>query len=79
MKTAKESRSATGYSTQPGFVNRNGQEVIRNTDLEGTDHMQKVYELRCSKCGHVYGANGTDIHARRCPKHDGGRPGISIN
>jgi hypothetical protein len=63
-------------STKSGYVNRNGQVVIRNTGLPGTDHMQMVYQLGCSACGHVYGANGSDIHLRLCPKCQGGAPGL---
>jgi Zn finger protein HypA/HybF involved in hydrogenase expression len=65
-------------TTQPGFVNRNRQVVIRNTGLPGSDHMQSVYQLGCSDCGHVYGANGSDIHLRLCPKCQGGAPGLSF-
>jgi hypothetical protein len=35
-----------------------------------------VYVLRCNPCGHEYGANGSDIWLRRCPKHDGGAAGL---
>lgn len=63
-------------TTSPGYRNRNGQEVVRATELSGTDHRQKVYVLRCTKCEKQYGANGTDIHQRRCPFCQGGRPGL---
>lgn len=66
----------TAYSTEPGFINRNGQMVIRETDLSGTDHNQKVYLLGCSKCGNSYGANGSDIFQRLCPACQGGKPGF---
>jgi hypothetical protein len=48
-------------TTDPGYVNRNNQEVVRATGLEGTDHLQRVYVLRCGLCLHQYGANGSDI------------------
>jgi hypothetical protein len=64
------------YSTEPGFINRNGQLVIRETDLAGTDHNQKVYQLGCSKCGFTYGANGSDIFQRLCPACQGGKAGF---
>jgi hypothetical protein len=35
--------------------------VVRHTDLLGNDHNQYVYVLRCTHCGHEYGANGSDI------------------
>lgn len=63
-------------TTQSGHVNRNGQVVIRNTALPGTDHSQTIYQLGCSECGHVYGANGSDIHLRLCPQCQGGAPGL---
>lgn len=64
-------------TTQPGYVSRNGQVVIRDTGLPGTDHLQTVYQLGCSDCGHVYGANGSDIHLRLCPNCQGGAMGLS--
>ena len=64
-----------GQSTQPGYVNRNGQEVMRPTGIPGTDHGQYVYVLRCQTCGHEYGVNGSDIWLRRCPNHDRGAAG----
>lgn len=68
--------SLRGKTAKPGFVNDNFQVVIRNTGLAGNDHLQKVYQLGCSICGHVYGANGSDIHERKCSKHDSGKPGL---
>jgi precorrin-8X/cobalt-precorrin-8 methylmutase len=69
-------RSGAGRTTEPGYENRNGQTTIRSTGLAGTDHGQCIYVLRCSSCGHEYGANGSDIHTRRCPACQGGRPGL---
>ena len=63
-------------TTLPGYVNRNNQRVIRRTDIPGNDHNQYVYVLRCGRCGHEYGANGSDIWLRKCPKCDGGAPGL---
>jgi hypothetical protein len=65
-------------TTTPGFVNPHKQEVIRNTGKPGTDYGQYIYELECKRCGHHYGANGSDIHERRCPSCDGGRPGLDL-
>lgn len=62
-------------TTAPGYLNRNGQEVLRRTDLRGSDHGQSVYVLLCQKCGHEYGANGSDIFQRRCPRCQGGASG----
>jgi hypothetical protein len=74
--SAGPDRQGRGQTTRTGYVNRNGQEVIRPTGERGTDHGQYVYVLRCQNCGHEYGANGSDIWLRRCPKHDGGALGI---
>ena len=76
MTLSISGKRPAGYSTRPGFVNHRGQVVIRNTGLRGTDFAQNVYQLGCSICGHIYGSNGSDIHERRCPMHDRGRPGL---
>ena len=62
----------------PGYQNRNGQVVVRRTDLPGNDHNQQIYVLRCSDCLHQYGANGSDIWQRKCPKCGGGWPGLNF-
>ena len=63
-------------TTDVGYVNANGQTVVRATGLQGTDHLQYIYVLRCTNCGHEYGANGSDIHHRKCPKCQGGHAGL---
>jgi Zn finger protein HypA/HybF involved in hydrogenase expression len=63
-------------TTEPGYENRNGQVVIRNSGLPGNDHAQTIYELKCSHCNHVYGANGSDIFQRKCPNCQSGAPGL---
>ena len=65
-------------TTDPGYENSNGQTVVRHTGQPGTDFGQSVYELRCKDCGHVYGANGSDIHERKCPACQAGRPGLPL-
>jgi len=71
-------RRRTGATTQVGYVNRNGQEVISPTGKPGTDHGQYAYVLRCRTCGHEYAANGSDIWLRRCPAHDGVARGLAF-
>jgi hypothetical protein len=68
----------TKSTTDPGYKNRNGQIVVRNTGLRGTDFGSSTYELRCSHCGHIYGANGQDIWQRKCPSDQGGQPGLPL-
>ena len=63
-------------TTDVGYVNPNGQVVIRNTGKLGTDHNAKIYQLGCSLCGLTYGSNGTDIFDRKCPNCAGGKPGL---
>lgn len=38
--------------------------------------MQLAYKVECLQCGHLYGANGSDMHERLCPECQGGAPGI---
>ena len=80
---AKPRRSSRGEAsskgtTRIGTVNRNEQEVLQKTDLPGNDHNQVVYVLLCRKCGHRYGANGSDLWLRRCPACGGGAAGLAF-
>ena len=70
--TRKKKRSAG--TTEIGFENRNGQIVIRATDMSGNDNEQKLYELECKPCGAHYYSNGSDIFQRKCPECQGGKP-----
>ena len=70
--------AASQKTTENGYQNKNGQVVVRPTGLQGSDHLQKVYVLKCGRCGFKYGANGSDIHIRLCPECQGGRPGEKI-
>jgi len=63
--------------TAIGFRNREGQEVVRKTDREGSSPEQRVFVLRCSVCGHEYGCDGCDIFDRLCPTCQDGSPGLS--
>ena len=65
-------------TTQPGYVNRNNQQVVRGTGIPGTDHLQYVYILLCGICSNEYGANGSDIHIRKCPHCQNGAPGLAF-
>ena len=77
-RTADRKMSAAlRLTTQIGYTNRNAQTVLRPTTAAGNDHNQKVYVLRCGKCNHEYGANGSDIWLRRCPSCSGGAKGLA--
>jgi hypothetical protein len=71
-----ESKRIGERTTDIGFNNRNRQKVIRRTSFLGADHCQYVYALLCSDCGHNYGANGSDIFQRKCPRCQSGKPGL---
>lgn len=75
-KTPRKRKPQSAGTTAIGYRNRNGQIVVRGTQLPGNDHLQRIYVLRCEKCSTEYGANGSDIFLRRCPHCDGGRPGL---
>ena len=70
--------SGEGKTTTIGYVNRNNQKCAGHRGVDGNDHCQRSYKMECQEpgCGHVYGANGTDIFQRRCPNCQGGMPGI---
>ena len=65
-------------STQIGYVNKNKQLCTGHRNVRGTDFGQMAYRLIClaAHCGHIYGANGTDIFQRKCPACQGGASGI---
>ena len=67
-------------TTRAGFINPNQQKNLgkRQPPLEGTDNYQYVYVMNCTKCGLIYGANGSDIHLRKCPNCQGGKPGNTL-
>ena len=78
-KTVTPVPRSAARTTEQGYTNRNGQVVVGKTGLPGTDHNQYVYVLRCGRCGHRYGANGSDIWQRLCPRCGGGRPGLDYD
>ncbi len=53
--------------TDKGYINRNNQMNIGKTDINGTDHFQKLYMMRCINCGHEYFSNGSNIYEKKCP------------
>lgn len=80
LREAAMFESGTSPSTQIGYVNRNGQRCAGHRGTPGNDHNQVAYRMECQRpgCGHVYGANGSDVFQRRCPKCQGGEPGIAF-
>jgi hypothetical protein len=64
------------HITSIGYRNKEGQQVIRKTEREGTIPGQRVFILHCTVCDHEYGADGCDIYDRLCPKCQDGPPGL---
>jgi len=64
-------------TTAVGYRNAGGQVVLRGTGLLGTLPFQRLYVLRCDHCGHEYGANGCDVHNRRCHYCQDGPPDLT--
>jgi len=65
-----------GESVQFGYYNRNGQQCCGHCGVKGTDHGQYAYKTECSICEFVNRANGSDMHERKCPECQGGKPCI---
>lgn len=76
MKTTATFRSGDGKTTAIGFQNVNSQKCHGTLGVTGTDYLQFAYRLECLVCGFVYGANGSDIAQRHCPKCQDGADGI---
>ena len=68
--------SGNTKTTEIGYINENKQENCGHRNLPGTDHNQLSYKIKCLLCGHIYGANGSDIFQRKCPSCQDGAEGI---
>jgi hypothetical protein len=66
--------------TELGYVSRNDQCVIRDETIQRDDRRLKIYVLRCLNpdCRNEYGATGSEVHQRKCPNCQGGRPGFPV-
>jgi hypothetical protein len=65
------------HITRIGYRNPDGQEIVRKTNAGGPQG-QRIFVLRCTVCGHVYGAYGIDADIRRCPDCQDGPPGLPV-
>ena len=65
------------HVTRVGYRNPEGQEIVRKTDAGGPEG-QRIYVMRCTVCGHQYGAYGIDADIRRCPECQDGPAGVSF-
>lgn len=68
-------------TTVRGYKNSNGQINLGRTvpERRGSDHRQYVYVMHCPNCVRNYGANGSDIHDRKCPFCQGGKLGEPLD
>jgi hypothetical protein len=64
------------HVTTIGYRNRDGQEVIRKTEREGSTPGQRIFILHCTVCDYEYGTEGSEIYDRLCPKCQDGAPGL---
>ena len=76
--SALNSEFSWDHVTSIGFLNREGQQVIRKTEREGGMLGQRVFILHCTVCDHEYGTDGCDIYDRLCPKCQDGPPGLPV-
>ena len=70
----------TTKTTEIGYINRNNQCCCGHRGIPGNDYGQFAYQMKCleSSCGHIYGANGTDVFQRKCPICQKGKQGIDF-
>ena len=65
------------HITRIGYRNPDGQEIVRKTDVGGPEG-QRIFVLRCTVCGHQYGAYGFDADIRRCPTCQDGPTALPV-
>ncbi len=58
------------HPTDKGYFNRKNQMNTVKIEIDGTDHMQMLYMMRCLEleCGYECFGNGADIFQKKCPK-----------
>ncbi len=59
-------------------LNKNNQELLRKTEIKGTDANSYIWILKCRQCKYIYGCDSTDHWERKCPKCQNGRPRLEI-
>ena len=64
--------------TDVGYRNDDGQVVVAWTTRFSGEPEQRVFVMRCSVCGHEYGAYGAEIPHRCCPNCQDGAPGLPV-
>lgn len=74
MRPARKIRiKSTAPTLVPGGRNANAQELVGDTGWASESRAgQRVYHMRCGRCGLEYGSNGIDVERRACPGCGGG-------
>ena len=71
-----EFRDGGSSTTEIGYQNRHKKKCLGHRGKPGNHFNQRAYKMKCLCCGHTYGANGADIHLRKCPNCQCGASGI---
>jgi hypothetical protein len=73
-------KRANKGTTRAGYINENRQKNLGRVEPRraGTDHDQYIYVMNCTRCGIIYGSNGSDIFQRKCPKCQRGAKGPKL-
>jgi len=69
--------SGTTKTTQIGYVNNNNQKVLGSRNLDETDKKDVTFKMSCGQCSEIYGAKTTEIHRRKCPVCQEGKPSVN--
>lgn len=69
--------SGTTKTTQIGYENSNNQKVLGSRNLDTTDKKSVTYKMACGSCGERYGAKTSEIHRRKCPVCQDGKPSVN--
>ena len=79
-KKTKMRKQANKGTTKAGYINENGQKNLGRIEPPrvGTDHDQYIHVINCTRCGVIYGSNGSDIFQRKCPKCQRGAKGPKL-
>jgi hypothetical protein len=64
-------------TTQIGYENSNNQKVLGSRNFDTTDNKQVTYKMECGHCDEVYGAKTSEIHRRKCPACQEGKPSVN--
>jgi len=72
-----DSASGETDSSRSGTVNKHGQMLMGAPAAAGNDPSPRAVKMFCTHCYLSYGANGSDVWLRKCPRCQGGVPGIA--